>query len=193
MFFSLSEERWPPRHRSLSFLQSDFLSPISVLLFFTAAVTESPVLFPVMSACCLATAEAAFAGGLGDRFDWVQLWATAPRGTQHFTISQLLVRLAKAPRAQGRLHKGRMEAVWLQGSVVTTDRFAAVAHTHRGSLLIWGRLRQQDPVLKIRVLWTVRHILSKDKRMPFMTERGSMGGQTIIQWEERGQELRQHL
>lgn len=37
----------PPRHPHI-FLQSDFLSPINVPLFFSSTVTESPVLFPVV-------------------------------------------------------------------------------------------------------------------------------------------------
>lgn len=45
------------RHHPCSFLQSDFLSPINVLLFSPAAVTESPALFPVVKARCLVTAK----------------------------------------------------------------------------------------------------------------------------------------
>lgn len=49
-----------PRHATShprSSLQPDFLSPINVLLFLGAALTESPALFPVVSARRLATAE----------------------------------------------------------------------------------------------------------------------------------------
>lgn len=117
-----------PHHYPRSFLQSDFLSPINVLLFFSAAVTESPALFPVVKARCLVTAEGgvfiaegAFAEGREVNFlsltgptpalTWAQHRATAPRDTQHFTISQLWVVAALAPHARGRLHKSRMELV----------------------------------------------------------------------------------
>lgn len=51
-----------------SFIQSDFLPPINVLLFLSAAVTESPSLFPVVSACCLVTAKGASARGRESHF-----------------------------------------------------------------------------------------------------------------------------
>ena len=96
--------------------------------FSQAAVTESPALFPVVKARCLDTgeggvfiAQGAFAKGREVHFlsltgpkpasTRAQHSATAPRGTQHFTISQLLVVAAEAPCAQGYLHKVRMKLV----------------------------------------------------------------------------------
>lgn len=102
VLFSLSE-RWPqiPPPLPSPLFHADFLSPINVLLFYSAAVTESPALFPVVKAHCLATGEGGAFAAEGGLFS-----AGVKLRQRHVTASQLLV-----GAAQARTHRCGMELV----------------------------------------------------------------------------------